>query len=435
MESFNSNNNENVLDERWFNSFKEFYFEDYEKLDGSKDKRAKAKESFLSGEIRNPVLDYPKLETFDLEGYEKGLLQLKSELLEEEDNETIQKIYRTKINEMVATVRMLKACRDADDKKFSKYSEFIHGKPSVNNTAYAFDAVQHGFATSSPKTEQQESDQKKFLELIEGYEFGLVVGGEQANRDDLPEVTDGSELVQNQEEAVQIIKEALSDLAVDDWTVVVNEKSGASNFSVAQEFKEVRVPSTDNLTKRKISKNDLAGLVAHEINTHVARRVNGERSKLMLLGFGLDRYVKGEEGVATYQEQQVTGAKEFAGVPYYLATAFAKGFDGTPRDFRDTFEVMKLYYSGKGMADPDTTAWNTCVRIFRGTTGSTPGAVFTKDLAYLAGNREVWTLVNNDEDVVQQFSVGKYDPSREDHVAYLIQLGITEKDLDAVSEE
>ena len=246
----------------------------------------------------------------------------------------------------------------------------------------------------------------------------------------MPEIVSDSELVENQEEAIDVIKLALKELEIEeDWVVLVDEKSSAGNFRVAQEFKEVRVPSTENITRRKMSRNRLAGLVAHEIHTHVARRVNGERSKLMLLGFGLDRYVKGEEGVATYKEQQITGAKEFAGVPYYLAIAAAKGFDGVPRDFRDTFEFMKLYYSGKGVNDPNTSAWNTCVRIFRGTTCETPGAVFTKDLAYLAGNREVWTLVKNDENVVQKFSVGKYDPSREDHVAFLLQLGITEDDL------
>lgn len=164
------------------------------------------------------------------------------------------------------------------------------------------------------------------------------------------------------------------------------------------------------------------------------RRHNGERSKLKLLGVGLDRYVKGEEGVATYAEQQVTGATEFAGISKYFSIAVAKGFDGKPRNFRQTFEIIRDYNiatlkNGESLVSrAETAAWNECVRIFRGTSGHTPGAVFTKDLAYL-GNRDIWQLVSTNSEVVLTFSIGKFDSTNPLHVAALTQLGILDEDL------
>lgn len=179
-------------------------------------------------------------------------------------------------------------------------------------------------------------------------------------------------------------------------------------------------------------------MVAHEIGTHVARRTNGERSKLQLLGLGLDRYIRAEEGIATYNQQLVEGAKEFAGVPRYLSVAVAKGVDGTPRDFRETFEVIKDYRllsSIKKNTDAAAeTAYNDCVRIFRGTTCNTPGAIYPKDMAYF-GNRAIWALVNKYSNAVEYFSIGKYDPTNEEHVALLSQLGILDEDLDELEKE
>jgi hypothetical protein len=221
------------------------------------------------------------------------------------------------------------------------------------------------------------------------------------------------------------MQQVLVELEIDDWKIVVDTEKGLSNFSVSQEYKTISIPSDEQIQARKLTKKKLAGLVEHELKTHIVRRHNGERSKLALLGLGLDRYIKGEEGVATYAEQKVTGATEFAGIPMYFAIAVAKGFDGTSRNFRETFTIVRDYYVATLKLGDDitsraeTAAWKDCVRIFRGTTGVTPGAVFTKDLAYL-GNRDIWQLVSTNSDVVMTFSIGKFDSTNNEHVAALV---------------
>lgn len=424
---------EQTLDAVWFERLRSVYFEDYEKLSGHKDVRELEKVAFLSGVTENPALDYPNLEQFNFADTEESLLTLKHDVLAEELNPIVQKIYRTKINEMLATVRMLAATKDGDDRRFDRYSRFIHGAPTPENTAYVLESIGLKIARGlSSENEEQKIAAGRIHELVSGYEFAL--GGDRVSRDILPAGLPIKGRVESAAEVVDCFTEVLTELNIDGWQVVVDTEKGLTNFSVSQEYKTISVPSDEQLQIRKITKKKLAGLVEHEIKTHIVRRENGERSQLQLLGFGLDRYTKGEEGIATYAEQQVTGATEFAGVPKYFAIAVAKGFDGMPRDFKQTFAVMKDYYLASLKDAPDLVehaeraAWNDCVRIFRGTTATTPGAVFTKDLAYL-GNRDVWHLVHENSDAVLTFGIGKFDPTNELHVGYLTQLGILDGDI------
>ncbi len=421
-----------TLDARWFKRFEALSFEDYEKLSGSKLVREQEKTSFLSSEKINPDLDYPELETFDIEAREEQLLSLKEDILELEPNEAVRKIYRTKINELLATVRMLRATREKDDRRFSRYSDFIYGKPNEDDLNYVIKHVQElvGANLASADADKQAAAERLqgiFGDLVTHPDFGV-------SRDILPDGESITGSVQDVEEAKLAFTEALEELGIDDWDIVVDSEKGLSNFSVSQEHKIIRIPSEEKLLERKISKKKLRGLIAHEIQTHVLRRHNGERSKLQLLGLGLDRYLKAEEGIATYNEQQVTGATEFAGVPRFFSIAVAKGIDGQKRDFRETFEIVKDYRLLSSLAKetgPEKaakTAYDDCVRIFRGTTGKTPGAIYPKDMSYF-GNRAIWTLVSKDSDVVHQFGIGKYDPNNSEHVALLSQLGILDEDL------
>lgn len=432
------NQTEKPVDEKWFDRLHEAFFEDYEKLSGNKENRELEKESFINGVTENPTLDYPELLDFNMDQREEALLLLKEDiLLDEETDPVVKKIYRTKINEIVASVRMLRAAKDGDDKKFSRYSSFIHGVPNPENTAYVIDAIKHKLAATDSNDPERQVVVQRLNKLLQNYKG--EVDPDMVDRSVLPEKSGVKGFVQNSAEAVACMQEVLDELGVDNWEIVVDSKKGLTGFSVSQELKEINIPSDDAILARKLTKRKLAGLVEHELKTHIARRHNGERSKLKLLGLGLDRYVKGEEGVATYAEQQVTGATEFAGVQKYFAIAVAKGFDGQPRTFRETFEVMKDYYSITLKNDETinsraiNAAWNDCVRIFRGTTGTTPGAVFTKDLAYL-GNRDIWQLVSKNSNVVQTFSIGKFDSTNSEHIAALVQLGILDEDLLSLNE-
>jgi hypothetical protein len=144
----------------------------------------------------------------------------------------------------------------------------------------------------------------------------------------------------------------------------------------------------------------------------------------------------------------------------HLALALATGvLDGIKRDFRGVFEVLRplremlgiaetrrvlelrrilrLYgrckaWEGQPLpADPIYTdvdqarmaeqgANDLCLRIFRGTSGQTPGAVLLKDTVYDIGLRRVLKeLKVIGPGIVNAWLLGKFDASNPEHVALL----------------
>lgn len=419
-----------VLDRQWFERLRELTFSDFELLDGDGEVREASKQQFLAGEIDNPRLDYPKLERFDFAGRESALLELKTDILEQEANEVVVKVYRTRINESIAQLRMLKAAKDGNDRAFSRYAEFVYGTPEGDLSDYATSFVakkMDRFASSKHEVKRDAVAKLKELlgdRLVEVEEKAPSVEGEGLKG----KVTDV-------DEAVSMFESYLEEEGIDDWAVVKTENQSITGFRVSQERKEMVVPTSQFTGEKGKAMSLIKSFIAHE-GMHVGRRFHGERSKLALLGIGLDRVEKGEEGVATYTEQQVKGTEEYAHPQRYFAIAYAKGaIDGEPKNFRQTYDMLLQYYrmSLKPGDDVETRAedwaWKLAVRVFRGTTGETPGAVYPKDMAYFKGNKETWELVSKDSDVVKTFSIGKFDAANERHVSVLMELGILDEDL------
>jgi hypothetical protein len=427
-------NEEKVLDLEWYNRFHELSIEAFSMLDGNPEERLVQKAQFLTNEVENPSLGYPKLENFDFNSQEQALL--KADILGEERNVTVKEIYRTKINETIGELRMLQAARDGNDKHFARYSAFVYGYPDVTNTTFMSEIVQEKI--SRGKTDEKKAAAATLRPVLE-----KLVPQIPKRKDPLVIVEDSELRVGSIEEAVASFEAALIAVgAVDGWTVVADSDSGITNFRVSQKEKSVYVPVAKVVG---MLVQDMQAFIQHEVFGHVQRRINGENSLLKLLATGLDRVEKGEEGVATVHEQMVSGADTFSHPERYFAIALARGdVDGMKRDFRQTFEVLKQYYIAvlKGKKTGPLLeeraadwAWGLSVRVFRGTTCKTPGAVFTKDLNYFVGNKETWALINTDENVTGYFTIGKFDAYNERHIGWLTSLGITDQRLSEILEE
>jgi hypothetical protein len=435
-----------TVDEHLFNRFLEVAtFQAYEYLGGSSAFREEQKKKFIDGEIRNPELDYPELDINHLNAIETELLTQKADVLAHEQNETVKQVYRWRINEKIAEARLLKATLNGDMRRFARYSEYVYGVPSEEVFEYTVSKIREKAqeALSSDNGELRNSAQALLAvlpevsavseqalpdqELIE--HAHRQVSEEFSDLINLP--VDGDEI--DAEGIKSAFDQAIEQLDGDGWEVVIDPE--ASNISINQEKKTARIPED-----RKVSKEKLVGLIVHEIGTHVARRINGERSKLKLLSLGLDRYEVGEEGVTTLREQSIKNkVDDFAGEPRHLSISLALGLDGRPRDFRGVYEIMeKLHYfenivEGKApdeaLTKAQTKAWAGTLRTFRGTDCSTPGVCFTKDIIYREGNISVWDIVKAKPEEMLRFSIGKYDPANSRHIAVLEQLGITDADL------
>lgn len=443
-----------AYDEQWFGDYKrDAGFESYTYLSGDQGKRNEQKKNFLSGEIGNPTLDYPQLDMEQLHIREQALVDLKRKILEQEEHPIVKQVYRWRLNEKIAELRMLQAAASSDAKKFDRYSQFVYGKPSTEIFQYTVNNLQDNIeaALSSDNEELQKaagelraiipSKQDQDIQGMNLPDEELVSSVQEKTQNDLSDLiqlsSEGDTL--NDQDIAAEFQRALKTLKADGWTVIVDPNK--TNISADQETKTVRVPQGRTQNREKLQQ-----LIGHEIGTHVARRVNGERSRLRLLGLGLDRYEKAEEGVATFREQALEGkVDDFEGFDGHFAISMAKGLDGKKRDFRETFEIMKAYFvfiqMQKGMdraaaeLDAQTTAWNRCVRTFRGTDCQTPGLVYPKDLIYREGNIGIWDVVSKNISVMETFSLGKFDPANDRHLWVLNQLNIQEEDLDDLENE
>lgn len=438
-----------ALDTKWWEEFRQIgLFEAFDLLEGNGNYREEQKKAFLSGEIENPTLDYPKIDLEKLNNLEGSLLDLKQRIIQEEVNPAVREAYRWKINEKIATLRMLRATAQGDMRRFSRWSEFIYGRPSLEIFTFTVAEIREEAleALNDPsQSEETKQAAQKLLEVLpqlEAPEITLPESQvfEQAKQNtemilkklvpQLPELEEfDAPLIQ------EAFEEALEKLQAEGWRVIIDEQSGKTGISVVQENQEVKIPS-----KRKTKKEKLISLILHEIGTHVKRRLEGERSRLQLLGAGLDRYEGAEEGIATMREQATkTSMKEYAGQEGHLAISLALGLDGQPRNFREVFRILEaLFYfrnlkrgrsPEESQKKAQTSAWNRCIRTFRGTDCKTRGACFTKDIIYREGNIAIWKLIKVNPEAMVLFELGKLDPTNLRHLVLLSILGISDQDL------
>ncbi|HMS92265.1 MAG TPA: DUF1704 domain-containing protein [Candidatus Saccharibacteria bacterium] len=447
-----------ALDLKWYSRFEELAsFETEDELTGDKEYREEQKKAFLAGEIDHPVFDLPKLDIEEITDKEEGLLKLKKDILEQEQNELVKQVYRWRINEKIAALRLLKAAKSGNVRSFERYNYFIYGKPSEDIFAFTVESIRAKAKGVLENTESTPEQRAAAQDILDSYiepkkkaDIGLPTEEtyQKAKEVTLAEVSDIIDMPEFEgeigaEEIRRVFETVFDNLGISkakggNWEAII-DTSSAKAVSISPEQK-AKIPES-----RTIEYKNLLALIAHEIGTHVARRVNGNRSRLMLLGMGLDRYISGEEGVATMREQVIKNddvVEEFAGINYHLGISFAQGLDGTKRSFSGVHEMLtKRRYLERLLdgQDPDkalrlarVNAYNDCVRIFRGSDCETPGVVFSKDLAYREGNIGVYQLINTQEGQQEmlRFSVGKYDPSNQRHIWILDQLGITEADLD-----
>jgi uncharacterized protein YwgA len=440
-------------DEHLYGPFAEVAsFQAYEYLNGDTEYRKEQKRQFIAGEVQNPTLDYPEINLDNLYGTEIDLLAIKKGILLNEQNEVVKQAYRWRLNEKLAEVRMLKAVASSDMRRFNRYSEYIYGKPSADIFAYTLNSERENAEKLKDSDDQNISQSaNRLLELLPEMQAPRITelpDSETINyaRDQTISEFGGlinmpSDVPKFDANQIQdVFETALGKLETTDWKIIVNEKTSSTAVSVNQEHKEVNIPQS-----RTVGKVKLTGLIIHELGTHVARRENGERSTLKLLGLGLDRYESGEEGIATMREQTLSKKiDDFRGIDGHLAIGLARGVDGQPRNFRQVYEILEQNYLLKNLVkgtEPSealekarNSAWNHSVRTFRGTDCKTPGVCLTKDIVYREGNIGIWDVIKNNPSEMMRFNVGKYDPSNSRHLWVLEQLGISDQDLSKLDE-
>lgn len=410
--------------------------QDYEFMRYSNDRSVK--DAFIAGEVEEPNLRYGDIEP---EWVEERLAHVAAfeEVVTAHSDELVRRAYLPKLREFRERFELLGCAQRGEDAGVLDASTRLYGAPQTQYFTYALRGLKERLERVSEALGGNERVREALSALTP------LVGGEpqvypwDAIELPTPRVyADAPPLSAG--EIKSAFEEAFARYDVPGWRAVVDAPGERMTFNTNHNLHTVFIPSDDDLASRKypLTRERVEALIAHEVGTHVVRRVRGEASPLALLGVGLAGYLRGEEGIATYSEQVLDGTRHFAGGFGYLAVGWAFGLDGTKRTFRQLYEVLRPYMLVSSIEhalsydEPvdierfahasERRAWARCVRIFRGTSGTTPGACFTKDVVYLEGNIAIWQLVSADPSWPERFRLGKYDPANAEHVALLRDL-------------
>lgn len=445
-------------------------------LEINRDHLLAQRETFKSGELRNPEFNYHKITDEALtkmNSYEADLLALRKELrgadrtyartmaggwkdLAPSLDNSRRYGYLWKINEMLAKVRCVKAVAHKRYRRAQRYCTFVYGKPDaemlratvaevraevtcwreaqpdnedlrrVSDELLALlpnvePAEYYPLPSSEDIARLQKFVREEFAPIISYYE--MQYGASACRRKieesaDLPFVT-VSEASAGFAHAMLVLK-----LFEFGFKLVVTKEKGG--YSVSQTDKACYVPATPST---QIKPNELCRYTIHEVGVHPVRRVNGHNSKLHLLEFGLDRYEAGEEGSALGMEDAYTGQVLGYGLPTGpLGVGLALGLDGTPRDFRSLHDVMWRYAACRRLGplkmdlkaateQASNLAYDNTARTFRSGDPSAPGSVLTRDaMVYRLGSRRFWKVVAEHPERLAWLNRGKFDLANVRHL-------------------
>jgi hypothetical protein len=218
-----------------------------------------------------------------------------------------------------------------------------------------------------------------------------------------------------------------------EWEAVA--KDGTS-LSVDASNRKIKIATR----RESATIQDTRGLIAHELLVHALRAKNGYKTGDKKLATGLPGYLVAEEGLGVLAEEAVNG--ELPDKPYdrYVDIALALGVvDGVQKTRKEMFQIsyalqlVRAQLRGDNestIATLEPRVWGHIDRIYRGGKGDELGtrqAIFTKDIAYCVGYKQMAKYVTQQLDsgktaaqIFNYLSQAKIDPTNSHHIERLV---------------
>lgn len=216
-----------------------------------------------------------------------------------------------------------------------------------------------------------------------------------------------------------------------EWSVEIGKKHA---MEVTSQTKSVRVG-----TKVRSGKS-LWPLVVHEVLVHGQRAVRGSKSQEHMAEHGLPEYLDAEEGLARFLQRAASGNRDAITNNLYMNIGLALGqLEKEPMTRQELQKVHmdRLIVQKQAASKPvdlydlDRQSWRHVNRVYRGSLGNEHIGVNTKDIAYHAGIMKIATFIQESLEAGQTpaqifdyLTVAKFDPTNEQHVKYLEDVGL-----------
>lgn len=427
--------NREALDKKWYTLFLEHnQFGVVKILEGDAEQHAIQKKLFLNNDIENPKFTYPHISPVVLLKEMESLKALEKKILNTEKNQIVLKVYQERILYRLDTLQLLIAIEKKDSDLFLFFVERVFGMPTKKAYEETIDSL-HRFLEDAEKNVKEDffeiiAAAKKFLPQKSEMEKRFVITDEMREKVRHPILVECKNIfdffTQHEEaqykaaEITDILKIALDSFGLYDWKIVTRKKNSVSIF-LDHTKKTIYIP--EHIQK---SKDELFAVIIHEIYSHILRHEHGASSPLQLLGFGIIDWYHAEEGIAVVREEALfPNICDLRRLLLHAGISFGIGMDGVKRNFREVYDFIFLFFSieagvqKKSIADAHIyareKAWNTTVRIFRGTQNQEKGVVFTKDISYREGRLNIWEVVRDYPEEIARFNRGKYNPGNREH--------------------
>lgn len=271
-----------------------------------------------------------------------SILNAKAMLFRIKDK-VIDKMHKDLINKLLLVIEFIENINN-DNKQI-----FTNGVPSSEMIAIAKLSFPFKNIDKTEKTIGPKAAKKAFLEYIRGY-------------------------------------------GINDWNVKV-KKIMVAKANVDSSKKTIFIKN------KNYSLHELNNLISHEIEVHVLRAFNGEKSKNILFSLGTADYLKTEEGLAIMMEQ-LSGNHNPLRFKFFAARAIAADLAIT-KSFYEVFNTLhKKYHLSKH------NAYIITKRVKRGLRDTSKPGGYIKDHVYFEGFYMIKKFMQNGGDIRPLF-IGK----------------------------
>lgn len=214
-----------------------------------------------------------------------------------------------------------------------------------------------------------------------------------------------------------------------EWKIIFVD---SAQLSVQTTDRKIKIGSRRELASLANTK----GLIAHELLVHALRAKNGYKTGDSKLATGLPGYLDSEEGLGILAEEAINGVLPDKAYDRYVDIALALGtIDGVQRSrpllFQISYARQLVRAQLRGEVIGESAAlkpkvWGHVDRIYRGGRGDSLGtrqAIFTKDIAYYVGYKQMAQYLvgqlaqgRTAKEVFSFLSKAKFDPNNPQHL-------------------
>lgn len=366
---------------------------------------------------REPHLWYPAIEIADVRRRIAGLVELGTQIEQEEPDAIVRQLYQGAIEEEIQYLRLIEATYEKNTERFWELNQTVFHVPTSDEMAYALSWVrcllQQGF--EQPETAEISHQLLNYLQERLHFSLDLSMGENE------PPVAYALHPATPRTVSVDVARRfyeaVLRESGYGGWRVNV-DTSGGDVTRVEWGLRQL-ILAEETFTLEKIRH-----LLAHELAGHVARSFAGEHSPIGLLGIGTQNCSPTEEGLALYSERRLVASHggffdDSGFVLGTLATGLATGIGTPPQTFSSLYPcIEQLIFLYRRLLRPwrnkesdqkvaRKLALTRCLRTFRGVPDlEKTGVCYLQDATYLRGILQIEHIASQSEEMLKRLAVG-----------------------------